>query len=75
MNAYSVVFIVALLLVGFAVYNKDSVRASFRIHSFWFLLEAKNNRENKKRRIEYPKTSDGASSCIESAKLENPRNL
>jgi hypothetical protein len=39
-------FILALLLIGFAVYKKDHVRASFSLRPFGFFLEAKNNRKN-----------------------------
>ena len=36
-------FILALALIGFAIYKKDYVRASFSLRPFGFFLEAKNN--------------------------------
>lgn len=73
MNAYTFVVIAALALVGFAVYKKDCVRASLRLRSFWFFLEATNNKKTGKRRIGSSK-SDPAHP-IESRKLESPRNI
>jgi hypothetical protein len=36
-------FIIALLLIAFAIHKRDCVRASFNFRSAGFSLEAKNN--------------------------------
>jgi len=42
-------FILALVLIGFAIYKKDHVRASLSLKPFGFFLEAKNNKQPIKR--------------------------
>jgi len=60
MNTFVIVFIPVLVLVGFAIYKKDCVRASFRLCSFGFFLEAKNNRVIAKRQISVPENRTGS---------------
>jgi hypothetical protein len=43
------VFILVLLLIGFAIYKKDNVRASVSLKPPGFFLEAKNNEQPTKR--------------------------
>ena len=44
MNALLVAFVLALLLIGIAIFRKDHVKASFSLRPFGFFLEAKNNK-------------------------------
>ena len=41
------ILILVILLIGFAIYKKDSVRASFRLYRIGFSLEAKDNEPKK----------------------------
>jgi hypothetical protein len=48
MTIYLFIFLALLvLLVGFAVYMRDNVRASFSFKPFGFSLEAKNDNETR----------------------------
>ncbi len=49
MNILLGAFIFALVLIGFAIHKKDSVRASLSLKPFGFFLEARNNEPPTKR--------------------------
>jgi hypothetical protein len=45
--AFYLFIVLGFGLIGFAIYKKDSVRASFKLHSIGFSLEAKDNERKK----------------------------
>jgi hypothetical protein len=47
------IILVLVALIGFAIYKRDSVRASFQVFRIGFFIEAKNNeRADKNDKIE-----------------------
>jgi hypothetical protein len=47
MTLLAICFVIALLLIGYAIHKRDFVRASFNFRSAGFSLEAKNNETKK----------------------------
>jgi hypothetical protein len=45
----ALVVVLVVVLIGFAIYKKDSVRASLKIYRIGFSLEAKDNPRGDKR--------------------------
>jgi hypothetical protein len=41
------VFVLLILLIGFAIWKKDSVTATFTLHKIGFSIEAKDNEPKK----------------------------
>ena len=42
-----IIFVLAMLLIGFAITKRDNVRASFSFRPFGFTLEARNSEDRK----------------------------